>query len=104
MKRLTTSILFLVLIAALHSCKNAPIACFTVTTPADSIKVGHTVNFDPACSSDATSYYWDYGNGLSSVSTTGQTIYDSATTYTVALVATGSGKSASITKRVTVLP
>jgi PKD repeat protein len=98
-------LLFSLLIVMLSSCKNAPVACFTILTNADSIRVGHPVQFDPACSSDATQYFWDFGNGqTSALSSVVQTTYDSATTYSISLVVEGSGKSASITKNIVVLP
>lgn len=104
-KATTTLSLFLLFITILSSCKNAPVACFQVTTPADSIRVGHPVIFNASCSSDATAYYWDFGNGQTgSTAPTAQTIYDSVATYTVALIVGNSGKSASLTKNITVLP
>ncbi len=39
-------------------------------------------------SSDATSYYWDFGNGNSSTDTNPWSAYDSSGTYTVMLIAT----------------
>ena len=104
MKKTPTLLLIVLALALMSSCKNAPVACFTVTTTADSIRVGRTVQFDASCTSDATSYYWDFGNGLNASAVTAQTTYDSATTYTVNLVTVGSGKSAAISKRVTVIP
>ncbi len=105
MKQTTPLLLFVLLLGLLSSCKNAPVACFTVVTPADSIRLGHTVTFDASCSSDATQYYWDLGNGqTSTLAPTVQTIYDSTMTYTVALVVGNSGKSASVTKKIIVLP
>lgn len=106
MKRYAPSLLlFFAAIVTLSSCKNAPVACFTVVTPVDSIRVGHTVTFNAGCSSDAASYYWDFGNGQSSTtSPTAQITYDSAASYQVALVVGNSGKSASVTKTVVVHP
>ena len=98
-------LLFLSLLTALSSCKNAPVACFTVTTPADSIKVGTVVTFNATCSSDATAYYWDFGNGMNSSSAPiAQTTYTTVASYSVALVVGNSGKSASVTKNIVVLP
>ena len=104
MKKTPTLLLIVFTLAVMSSCKNAPVACFTVVTAADSIRVGRVVSFDASCSSDASQYYWDFGNGLNSSIVAPQTTYDSATTYTVNLVAVGSGKSAAVSKRVTVLP
>jgi PKD repeat protein len=103
-KATTTLLLLLLLLTALSSCKNAPVACFTVTTPSDSIKVGTTVIFNAGCSSDATAYYWDFGNGKDTTSIVAQTTYSTVATYPVALVVGNSGKSASVTKSVVVLP
>ena len=104
MQKSPTLLLFVLIIALMSSCKTAPQACFTIVTAADSIRVGHVVQFDGSCTSDANQYYWDFGNGLNSSSVIGQTTYDSAITYTVNLVAVGSGKSSAVSKRVTVLP
>jgi PKD repeat protein len=106
MKRYAPALLiFFAALGTMSSCKQAPVACFTVLTPADSIKVGHSVTFNAGCSSDAASYYWDFGNGqFSTTSPTAQIIYDSAASYQVALVVGNSGKSASITKTVVVNP
>lgn len=104
MKKTPTLLLFILALALMSSCKNAPVACFTILTPADSIRVGHVVQFDASCTSDATQYYWDFGNGMNASTVTAQTTYDSATSYAVNLVAVGSGKSAAASKRVVVLP
>jgi len=40
-------------------------------------------------SSNATSYYWDFGNGNTSVLTNPSNVYSSAGTYTIKLIATG---------------
>jgi PKD repeat protein len=104
MKKPPALLLFILALMLMSSCKNPPVACFTILTPTDSIRVGHVVQFDASCTSDATQYYWDFGNGLNASTVTAQTTYDSATTYKVTLVAAGSGKSAMISKSVTVLP
>ena len=104
MKRYAPALLiFFAALGTMSSCKQAPVACFTVVTPADSIRVGHAVTFNAGCSSDATTYYWDFGNGqFSTSSPTAQITYDSAASYQVALVVGNSGKSASTTKTVVV--
>ena len=105
MNKATPSLLlFLLLLTALSSCKTAPGACFTVTTPTDSIRVGTIVVFNAGCSSDATAYYWDFGNGKDTNSIVAQTMYTTVATYSVSLVVGNSGKSASITKNIVVLP
>jgi PKD repeat protein len=103
-KATTILLLFLLLLTALSSCKNVPVACFTVSTPADSIKVGTVVMFNAGCSSDATAYYWDFGNGMDTNSVVAHTTYTTVATYSVALVVGNSGKSASVTKSIVVLP
>ncbi len=105
MNKTTPTLLFIALFGILTSCKQSPAPCFVVTTPADSIRVGHVVSFDASCSSDASSYYWDLGDGVTSTSApVTSTTYDSATTYSVTLVVGSSGKSASIARNITVLP
>jgi hypothetical protein len=104
-KVISTLLSCMLLLAVLSSCKNAPTPCFIVVTPADSIRVGHLVTFDASCSSDVSSYYWDFGNGQTSSSApTAQATYDSVTSYTVTLVGTNSGKSAFLSKSIVVKP
>jgi PKD repeat protein len=98
-------LLLVLLLSALASCKNAPVACFMVTTPTDSIKAGSIVKFDAGCSSGATAFYWDFGNGQDTTGVqTAQTVYTTVATYSVALVVGSSGKSNSLTKKIVVLP
>jgi PKD repeat protein len=105
MYKITPALFIIILLALLGSCKNAPNACFTIVTTPDSIRAGHTVTFNAGCSTDATQYFWDFGNGLNSTSSpSAQTTYDSARTYSVALVVGNSGKSASIIKTIIVNP
>lgn len=106
MKKATTTLLLNALILiGISGCKTAPVACFTVTTPADSIKVGTVVTFNSNCSSDATNYYWDFGNGMNSnAAPIVQTSYTTIATYSVTLVVANAGKTASLTKQIIVLP
>ena len=106
MKRRSLAVVMLAFCAAhISSCSTAPTACFNVVTPSDSIRVGHTVTFNSACSADASHIYWDFGNGTSSyLSPNTTTTYDTLGTYNVSLVVSGSGKTASTTQSVIVKP
>lgn len=51
-----------ILALAINSCKNEPVACFTINLPDDSLKVGKEITFDGGCSNYADSYAWDFGD------------------------------------------
>ena len=102
-------ILAFVLISAyavvVSSCSSNPTACFTISTVPDSIRVGHTVAMDAGCSTGATQYFWDFGNGKNSSTGPATTVtYDSIGTYTVSLVVSGSSKTASASRSLIVKP
>lgn len=79
-----------------------PIASFTFTgttvTPA-------TITFTNT-SENADSYYWDFGDGSSSIQESPQHTYNTHDTYTVTLVAeaTSTGKEDRYTKTITITP
>ena len=100
----TLIILACLLTVWLASCKIAPNPCFVVLTPADSIRVGYAVRFDASCTSDASKYYWDFGNGQTSTAIVTQVKYDTTGSYKVALTVGSTGKSGSTTKTIVVNP
>ena len=106
MKKISYASVIAVVIYALSSCKGtAPNACYNITTPSDSIRVGHTVSLDASCSTDVSQYYWEFGNGKTSIyGPQASVVYDSAGSYSVALVVSGNGKTAAATKSIVVLP
>jgi PKD repeat protein len=104
-KGILAFVLIAVYAVLVSSCSSNPAACFTITTVPDSIKVGHTVAMDAGCSTGATQYYWDFGNGKNSSTGPATTvIYDSIGTYTISLVVSGSSKTATASKSVVVKP
>jgi PKD repeat protein len=83
-----------VLIAAviLLGCGKAPVACFTVDK-GKLAKLNEEVQFDAACSADAESFEWNFGDGTAFV--TGATVkhkFTIANTYTVVLTAKSGNK------------
>jgi PKD repeat protein len=93
-------------IVLISSCNSVgPTACFQLDTLTDSMKVGRTILFDAQCSSDAKSYYWDFGNGQNNGTTqVAQTVYTSAAIYPVTLVVSNGSKTATISRSVTIMP
>lgn len=94
------------LLLVLSACNsNSPAACFQIASAADSLHVGKRILFDAHCSSDASAYYWDFGNGQTGPSTvTASTLYDSAASYQVTLVVSNGSKTATTAHSVTILP
>lgn len=76
-----------------------PEACFTYSP--SSIEAGQTVSFNN-CSSNADTYYWDFGDGTNSTAVSPSHVYNEAGSYNVTLTATGGGNSDSETKQLTV--
>src|SRR5215216_5107794 len=66
-----------------------PVACFTAS--ANNVKVNTVVNFTD-CSTDATNWSWQFGDGQTSIQASPSHTYTAAGSYTVQLTATnGSG-------------
>jgi PKD repeat protein len=93
-------LLLIILTGLMFACKKPePLASFTVnktTAPA-----GEEVSFTNT-SSDATSFYWDFGDGTNSAEQNPSHSYSSPGTYTVTLTATGEGGSNSVSKSLTI--
>lgn len=80
-------IILLLIILTLFGCKkeeqSKPIACFSFSQDT-LIKIGDTVKFQN-CSENATSYFWDFGDGTTSNDSVTNHIYTDAGEYTVTL-------------------
>ena len=89
---------------ALSSCSKSPEACFLVDKGSLNTKVNEEIQFSAACSTDADTYVWEYGDGSSETGGTVKHKYPLAGTYTVKLTAKNSNKSSSTSKTVTIAP
>ena len=89
---------------ALSSCSKSPEACFVVDKGSLNTKVNEEIQFSAACSTDADTYVWEYGDGSSETGATVKHKYPQTGTYTVKLTAKNSSKSSSTSKTVTIAP
>ncbi|MFQ5335745.1 MAG: PKD domain-containing protein, partial [Flavobacteriales bacterium] len=64
------------------SCTKAPTACFNADV--QSVNVGEEISFTD-CSSDAASWLWDFGDGVTSTAQNPNHYYDAGGDYTVTL-------------------
>jgi len=94
--------LILGLAFGLSSCSKSPEACFVVDKGSLNTKVNEEIQFNAACSTDADTYVWEYGDGSSDTGGTAKHKYPQAGTYTVKLTAKNSSKSSSTSKTVTI--
>lgn len=96
--------LLLGLALGLSSCTKTPEACFVVDKGSANTKVNEEIQFSAACSTDADTYAWEYGDGSTDTGATVKHKYPQAGTYTVKLTAKNSSKSSGTTKTVTIAP
>jgi len=76
-----------------------PTSCFTLS--ASEVKVGDVVQFTN-CSTNASSYAWDFGDGTSSTQTSPSHTYQAANTYTVILTAQNGSDYDEVSHQITV--
>jgi PKD repeat protein len=79
-----------------------PVACFTIS-PSASVMVGQNITATN-CSSNATSYLWEDGDGYSSTNKDRNVSYVNTGTYTLKLTAQGNGKVNITSQVITVSP
>lgn len=77
------------------SCTKDPEACF-VSDKGKAAKVNEEVHFNAACSTDADSYAWDFGDGTSATGATTKHKFSRAATYMVKLTVSNKNKDAMI--------
>lgn len=87
----------------LSSCPKTPEAYFVIGKGSLNTKVNEEIQLSAACSSDADTYAWEYGDGSGDTGATAKHKYPQAGTY-IKLTAKNSSKSASTTKTVTIAP
>ncbi len=92
----------LVSAAVSGSCTLEPTACLTASKE-DNVKVNETVTFNAACSENATSFNWDFGDNASGDGAQITHKYSSAGTYQVTLTALNGGQSHQSSARIIVI-
>jgi len=106
MRKLAYTLTFIgILVLGLTSCRKeaaGPKACFT--TP-DEITAGEAIAFSSACSNDADTYLWSFGDGSVSEEANPQYTYMAAGNFLVSLTVTDvNGNSDESSMNITVLP
>ncbi|WP_156126441.1 PKD domain-containing protein [Hymenobacter sp. DG25B] len=87
----------------LASCSKKPDACFTIEKGIPSSKINDDVQVNAACSTDADSYLWEWGDGASDTGSTAKHKYNAAGTFTIKLTAKGNDRSATTSRQVTIV-
>ena len=90
------------LLLACGSCAKSPEACFVVDKSSLNTKVNEEIQFNAACSTDADSYVWEYGDGSSDTGAAVKHKYPQAGNYNVKLTAKNSSKTSTATKTVVI--
>ena len=98
-KRVTTALSLLLLCG---SCAKSPEACFVVDKGSLNTKVNEEIQFNAACSTDADTYVWEYGDGSSDTGAAVKHKYPQAGSYVVKLTAKNSSKTSAASKTVVV--
>jgi PKD repeat protein len=105
MKKHSTIIigLFSIGVFFISSCTKTPTPCFSVDK-GGVVKTNEEVQFDGSCSSNTTSYTWDFGDGTSATGNPVKHKYSTAATYAIKLTATNKKKSKTLVQDVTINP
>ncbi|RSK32355.1 PKD domain-containing protein [Hymenobacter metallilatus] len=93
----------LLLSLALTGCGKKPEACFTIEKGIPSSKINETVEVNAGCSTEATSFVWEWGDGASDTGIKTNHKYNAAGTFTIKLTAKNDDNSATTTKQVTIV-
>lgn len=91
-------------ILLMASCSKAPDACFTIEKGQPSSKINDEVQVNAACSTDADSYVWDFGDGYSTTGATAKHKYNAVGNFRIQLTAKNSNKQTTTSRDVTVVP
>ena len=100
----TRVLLLSVAVIGFASCSKAPNACFTIEKGQPSSKLNDEVQVNAACSTDADSFVWEFGDGSSTTGATAKHKYNAVGTFTIKLIARNSNKQTSSTRDVVVVP
>lgn len=85
----------------ISSCTKTPSACFSADK-GQAAKVNEEVQFDASCSTNATSYTWDFGDGASTSGNPVKHKYATPGTYAVKLTATNKKKTGTATQNLVI--
>ena len=86
------------------SCAKSPDACFTIEKGQPSSKLSDEVEVNAACSMDADSYVWEFGDGFSTTGAKAKHKYNAVGQFTIKLIAKNSSKESSTSRQVTIVP
>lgn len=104
MHSLVRSVSVAAVVLLLASCSKKPDACFTIEKGQPSSKLSDEVQVNAACSTDADSYVWDFGDGFSTTGATAKHKYNAVGSFTIKLTAKNSSRESTTSKGVTVVP
>ena len=90
------------MLLACSSCSKTPEACFVADKGSLNTKVNEEIQFSAACSTDADTYSWEYGDGSGGDGASVKHKYPQPGSYVVKLTAKNSNKAASASKTVVV--
>ena len=90
------------LLLACGGCAKAPEACFVADKGSLNTKVNEEIQFNAACSTDADTYTWEYGDGSGDTGAAVKHKYPRAGSYEVKLMAKNSSKTSTSSKTVVV--
>jgi len=87
----------------ISSCSKTPEACFTIDKEKPT-KVNEEIQFNAACSIEADTYVWDFGDGSTGTGSSTKHKYPTAANYVVKLTASNKNKSATSSQNLTITP
>ena len=95
--------LFSVGVFFISGCTKKPTPCFSIDKGGVA-KTNEEVQFDGACSANATSYAWDFGDGTSTTGNPVKHKYTTSATYSVKLTVKNKRKSETLVQNVIINP
>ncbi len=95
--------LFSVGVFFISGCTKKPTPCFSIDKGGVA-KINEEVQFDGACSANATSYAWDFGDGTSTTGNPVKHKYTTSATYSVKLTVKNKRKSETLVQNVIINP
>ncbi len=90
MKKIIKLMVILFAGITLHGCMKKPMACCNFP---ESGTIAQSISFSSSCSSNASRYKWDFGDGITSTDANPTHTYTAAGTYTVKLMAMSSDET-----------
>jgi PKD repeat protein len=84
-------------------CTKSPVPCFTADN-GNNTKTNEEVQFDPSCSQNSISFFWEFGDGTSASGAPVKHKYENPGTYIVKLTASNKKKSTSTSQNIGITP